>query len=202
MLPIPVEMPARVHPLIALTIFAVAGLFTLLAAAPGLPFAASASAHGCGRAADARPGSVKPGAARDAVLCLVNKQRNGAGLGDLDRDKRLQRAAQRHTDKMDGTGCFDHTCGGEGDLGTRLESVDYLSGGLTRWAYGENIAWGMESRGTPRAIVDAWMHSSGHRANILSNDFRDVGIGFVKGSPGSGRADAAIFTMDFGLRVG
>ena len=192
----------RIHPATAIAILALAGLLTLLSAAPGLPFADAAAARGCGQAADANPASVKPSEARDAVLCLVNKERDNAGLGNLDNDKRLQRAAQRHTDKMDGTGCFDHTCGGEGDLGARLESVDYLGGGLTRWSYGENIAWGMESRGTPRAIVDAWMHSSGHRANILSRDFRDVGIGFSKGSPGSGRADAGIYTVDFGLRVG
>ena len=145
----------------ALTVIAVAALLTLLAAAPGTPFAASAAAKGCGPAANANPSRVKPSEARDAVTCLVNKQRNKAGLGDLDRDKRLQRAAQRHTEKMDGSGCFDHTCGGEGDLGTRLESVDYIGGDLSHWSYGENIAWGMRGRGTARAIVDAWMHSSG-----------------------------------------
>lgn len=184
-------------------LIAAATLLALLAfAGASLAPAAQARGKGCGPAADSNPGALKAGAARDAILCLVNKVRNSAGLGDLDRDKRLQRAAQRHTDKMDGTGCFDHTCGGEGDLGTRLESVDYIEGGLTRWAYGENIAWGMERLGTPRKIVAAWMHSSGHRANILSRDFRDVGIGFAAGSPSSGRADAGIFTMDFGLRVG
>ena len=177
-------------------------MLTLLAAAPGTPFTASAAAKGCGPAADANPSKVKPSEARDAVTCLVNKQRNKAGLGDLDRDKRLQRAAQRHTEKMDGSGCFDHICGGEGDLSSRLESVDYIGGGLSHWSYGENIAWGMRGRGTARSIVDAWMHSSGHRANILSRDFRDLGIGFVKGSPNSAGAPGAIYTMDFGLRVG
>lgn len=174
----------------------------LLAAVPGTPFTATAEARGCGSAADDNPGSIKPSAARDAVLCLVNKERNQAGLGNLDNDKRLQRAAQRHSDKMDGTGCFDHTCGGEGELGSRLESVDYIEGGLTRWAYGENIAWGAQRLGTPRNIVDAWMHSAGHRANILNRDFHDAGIGYAKGSPSKGSAAAGIYTMDFGLRVG
>lgn len=195
-------MANRRYETTALTVVAVAALLTLLAAAPGTPFAASAAAKGCGPAANANPSRVKPSEARDAVTCLVNKQRNKAGLGDLDRDKRLQRAAQRHTEKMDGSGCFNHTCGGEGDLGARLESVDYIGGGLSHWSYGENIAWGMRGRGTARAIVDAWMHSSGHRANILSRDFHDLGIGFVKGSPNSAGAPGAIYTMDFGLRVG
>jgi len=174
----------------------------VLVAAPGTPFAASAKARGCGASAKAQPTSLRPGEARDAVLCLVNKQRDKAGLGNLHRDKRLQRAAQRHSDRMDGTGCFDHTCGGEGELGARLESVDYIEGGLSHFAYGENIAWGRHRLGTPQEIVDAWMHSSGHRANILSRQFRDVGVGFTKGSPSSGRANAGIYTMDFGLRVG
>jgi uncharacterized protein YkwD len=181
---------------------AFAAFVLLLAAIPGTPFAASALARGCGASAKAQPTSLRPGVARDAVLCLVNKQRNKHGLGKLDRDKRLQRAAQRHSDKMDGTGCFDHTCGGEGELGARLQSVDYIEGGLSRFAYGENIAWGRKRRGTPQQIVDAWMHSSGHRANILSRQFRDAGVGFSKGSPSSGGANAGIYTMDFGLRVG
>jgi uncharacterized protein YkwD len=46
------------------------------------------------------------------------------------------------------------------------------------------------------------MHSSGHRANILSRDFRDLGVGFAAGTPSSKRASAGIFTVDFGLRVG
>ena len=174
----------------------------LVAVAAGSPLAPRASAHGCGPATRQEADSLRPGDARDAVLCLVNKQRNKTGLGDLDRDKRLQRAAQRHTDKMDGSGCFDHTCGGEGDLTARLTSVGYLGGGLSRWAYGENIAWGAEDLGTPRAIVKAWMNSSGHRANILSNAFHDVGVGFVAGSPSSSSTNAGIYTLDFGLRIG
>ena len=99
-----------------------------------------AAASACGKWGDAQPDSIKPGEARKAVFCLINKQRDQAGLKNLDRDKRLQRAAQKHTDEMDGTGCFDHTCGGEGPLDNRLEDVGYLAGGLSQWAYGENIA--------------------------------------------------------------
>jgi uncharacterized protein YkwD len=171
-----------------------------LVASPGVTGAAAAS--GCGPNADASPQSISNGAARDAVICLLNKERSNAGLKPLDRNKQLQKAAQRHNERMVGTGCFDHECGGESDLGKRLESVGYLSGGLTRWAYGENIAWGSGSYGTARSIVAAWMDSPPHRANILSNDFRDIGIGFTAGTPTSGRADGATYTTDFGLRIG
>jgi uncharacterized protein YkwD len=177
--------------------FAVALL--ALAAIPATP---GAAASGCGKAAGSVPASLKPGQARDAMLCLVNRERDQAGLGDLERDKRLQRAAQRHNERMDGTGCFGHACGGEGQLQARLESVGYLSSGLSRWAYGENIAWGLQDLGTPRLIVSAWMHSPDHRANILNSSFREIGVGFSAGTPGRGREPGGIYTTDFGLRVG
>jgi uncharacterized protein YkwD len=174
----------------------------LLAFAIGTASTAVAKGNGCGPAADANPSSISNGAGRDAVICLLNKERANAGLKPLDNNKRLQKAAQRHNDRMVGTGCFDHECSGESDLGKRLESVGYLSGGLSRWAYGENIAWGGGDYGTARSIVNAWMNSPPHRTNILSNDFRDIGIGFSSGTPDSGHDDGAIYTTDFGLRIG
>jgi uncharacterized protein YkwD len=168
-------------------------------ASPVIP---TASARGCGSATDANPADLAPKDARDAIVCLLNHERQDAGLGSLDENDKLQRAAQRHNEKMDGTGCFDHACSGEGDLGRRLESVGYLGNGLSRWAYGENIAWGSADKGSPRAIVDAWMHSPGHRSNILSRTFRDIGVGFSAGTPSRGRGSGGIYTTDFGLRVG
>ena len=182
-----------------LLIAIVAATLMALAAGPG---AASAAAGGCGPNAEANPTTISNGAARDAVLCLINKERAKQGLNGFDNHKRLQKAAQRHNDRMVGTGCFDHECNGESDLGKRLESVGYLSGGLTRWAYGENLAWGSGDYATPRSIVAAWMNSPGHRMNILSEDFRDIGIGFTRGTPSDGRASGAVYTTDFGLRIG
>lgn len=182
-------------------LLALAFAVSLLALA-GSPVTPGAAASACGQWGDSNPDSLTTGQARDAILCMVNQQRHKAGLPDLDRDKKLQKAAQRHNEHMDGTGCFDHACGGEGDLAARLENVGYLIGGLRQWAYGENIAWGMRRQGTPRSIVDAWMHSSGHRANILSGDFREIGVGFSAGAPGGGGAPGGIYTTDFGLRVG
>jgi uncharacterized protein YkwD len=136
------------------------------------------------------------------VLCLVNRERNRAGLRPLDRNRDLQRAAQRHNDRMVGSGCFSHRCSGEADLGTRLKSTGYLGGGLRRWAYGENIAWGMDRRGSPAAVVGAWMGSPPHRANILSGSFRELGVGFGTGSPSRGRDPGGVYTIDFGVAVG
>jgi len=60
----------------------------------------------------------------------------------------------------------------------------------------------MESLGTPESIVDARMNSPGHRANILSAQFREIGVGFARGAPANASANAAIYTTDFGLRLG
>jgi len=103
---------------------------------------------------------------------------------------------------MRGTGCFAHECPGEGSLTERLEGFGYLTNGLTQWMYAENVAWGMRHRGTPRAIVEAWMNSSGHRANILNANFRDAGVGVVPGTPSSQNSPGGIYTLDFGLAVG
>ena len=127
---------------------------------------------------------------------------HGSAQFQASNPNKLEKAAQRHNDHMDGTGCFDHECSGEAGLDARLEGVGYLSGGLSQWAYGENIAWGMSHQGTPESIVDAWMHSSGHRANILNSSFREIGIGFSAGTPAGSREPGGIYTTDFGLRVG
>ena len=66
------------------------------------------------------------------------------------------------------------------------------------WTIGENIAWGSGALATPRAIVNGWMHSPGHRANILRASFRDIGIGIRLGAPGPGLSGGATYVTDFG----
>ena len=171
-------------------------------AAVTFPEASGAGGKACQRWGNASPDSLRPGEARKAVLCLINEKRRHAGLKSLDRSKKLQRAAQGHTDHMVDTGCFSHECSGEAGLDIRLDSVDYLRDGLSSWAYGENIAWGMNDQGAPRAIVAAWMDSPGHRANILSRGFREIGVGFSPGTPSSHKDPGGIYTTDFGLAVG
>jgi len=183
---------------LAVSVIAAALLAVLAMAVASPPPAAAASA--CKAWGKTTPDQLRNGQARKAVLCLINRRRDAAGLPDLRRNKQLQKAAQRHNDRMDGTGCFAHECPGEPALDVRLD--DYLTGGLSRWGIGENVAWGSGEHGTPEAIVQAWMNSPGHRANILSRDWREIGVGFSAGSPTSGRADAGIYTTDFGLRVG
>jgi uncharacterized protein YkwD len=182
---------------LALSLLAALGLLAALAVSAPSPAAATSPCKAWGKTS---PSKLRNGQARKAVLCFVNRERDAAGLRPLEQNKKLQKAAQRHNDRMDGTGCFSHQCPGEAALDVRLD--DYLSGSLSAWGIGENCAWGAGETGTPEAIVAAWMKSPGHRANILSRDWKEIGVGFSSGSPSSGRADAGIYTTDFGLRVG
>lgn len=116
-------------------------------------------------------------------------------MHQVKQDRRLNAAARRHTRDMTTHRCFDHVCAGEPGMTNRLH--DYLAG-ASAWGYGENIAWGEERIGTPKAIVRAWMHSPGHRENILNPDFRQIGVGVVWGSPVPLRTTSGTYTTDFG----
>jgi uncharacterized protein YkwD len=171
-----------------------AAIVVALLLAPGVT--AQASANPCKRWGDVRPSNITAKGARAATTCLINKERNQHGRGDLNRNSRLNEAARNHSSHMESKGCFSHQCSGERSLLSRLKAVRYITDGLSRWAYGENIAYGDDTRGTPRAMVNAWMNSSEHRANMLSGTFRDVGVGFAR----DGRR--GYYTADFGMRQG
>jgi len=184
-----------------LVLAALIGLFALFIAAG--PAAEQASANGpCNMWGDKQSNEIRKGQARKAVLCLLNRERKQRGLRELDRSKKLQAASQNHNDYMQNKNCFSHQCRGEASLTGRLQKVDWLGGGLSAWAYGENIAWGSRSYGTPESIVKHWMNSSGHRANILSSRFDEVGVGYTKGTISSRGANGSIMTTNFGWKVG
>jgi uncharacterized protein YkwD len=168
----------------------------LLAAGGGAP-AASAASKGCSLG-DKAPWRLSDGQARKAVICLINKKRAQHGRGSLDRNRQLQKAAQRHTNRMAQSGCFSHQCAGEGSLDARLRSSGYLGGKSGSWAYSENIGWGKNRRATPKRIVSAWMNSPPHRANILSGNFKQLGVGVASGTPQGGKG--GVYTVDFGRR--
>ncbi|OXY91317.1 sigma-70 family RNA polymerase sigma factor [Streptomyces diastatochromogenes] len=121
------------------------------------------------------------------VVALVNKERAAAGCGPLTEDPQLEKAAQGHSDDMAARNFFDHTNPDGADPGQRITAAGY------RWStYGENIAQGQQ---TPQAVMDSWMNSPGHRANILNCSFKDIGVGVHKGSGGPW------WTQDFGAKL-
>ncbi|MET9956862.1 sigma-70 family RNA polymerase sigma factor [Streptomyces sp. NPDC006339] len=103
------------------------------------------------------------------VIDLVNTERARAGCGPLTANSLLTRAAQGHSEDMAARNFFDHTNPDGDGPGERVTATGY------RWStYGENIAKGQR---TPAQVMDSWMNSPGHRANILNCDFREIGIG-------------------------
>ena len=122
---------------------AFAGWLALVAAALlllGGPLSESASASACARYGKEMPRELTKRQARMAVRCLLNRRRENHGLRPLSKSMRLKKAAQRHTNYMQDHGCFAHECPGEPSVLSRLKRVNYITGGLRRWAYGENIA--------------------------------------------------------------
>ena len=176
-----------------------AGLLSGVPGLPDLPIAVAGKKRGC-RGADMRPGrsSSSRKIARRAVLCLLNKTRRAHGLKRLRGNARLVKAAVRHSQSMVGRGYFSHDDpAGAGPL-DRVRRTGYLSGARA-FATGENIGYGQDPTSTPRSMMRAWMASTPHRANILTGRFREVGIGGVPGTPGSGAAGGT-YTTVFGVR--
>lgn len=162
-------------------------------------------------AASACPGDAQiPGTgtgtvaqAHAAILCLVNQQRAGHGLGGVQENPALDHASQRHTHDMVDHGYFAHVSPDAGDLVARLRSIGYITPSET-WSVGENIAYGDGTLSTPAAIVGGWMQSPEHRANILNGAFSEMGVGVASSIPiadGSGLLGAT-YTTDFGSRTG
>jgi uncharacterized protein YkwD len=152
--------------------------------------------------ADALPGQVSVTDARDAVLCLMNAERTARGLKRLRAQPDLAEAAGRFARQMVRDRFFDHTSPGGSTMVSRIKATSYLRDAV-RWTVGENLAWGTGTKATPRATVDAWMHSADHRANLLDRGFAEVGIGIAAGAPAELQADetGGTYVTDFGRRV-
>ena len=105
------------------------------------------------------------------VVRLVNVERTKAGLGELTYDWELSRVARIKSQDMKDNKYFSHTSPTYGSPFQMMKSF-----GISYRSAGENIARG---QATPQAVVNAWMNSSGHRANILNSSFTHIGVGYV-----------------------
>ncbi|MFJ4186520.1 CAP domain-containing protein [Kitasatospora sp. NPDC089509] len=120
-------------------------------------------------------GGAAPGYAQQ-VVDLVNVERAKAGCGPVSAEPRLASAAQSHSDDMADRNYFDHASPEGYHADHRIEATGY------RWStWGENIARGQKD---PAAVMDAWMNSPGHRANILNCAFKQLGVGVRTGTDG------------------
>jgi uncharacterized protein YkwD len=140
---------------------------------------------------------------RSATVCLVNRERVTHGLQPLSVNGKLNRAAQGHSEDMVAEDYFSHY-GPSGDSpASRMRAAGYIYSSNIGYEVGENIAWGTLGLSTPQSIVDAWMRSPGHRANILDPHYRETGMGVVAALPRSDGAGqpGAMYTQDFGVII-
>ena len=105
----------------------------------------------------------------EEVIRLVNIERRKAGKSALSEDPDLMEIAQQRAEEL--LEKYDH----ERPDGSRCFSLWY-DYGFEYGAKGENIAYG---QGTPEQVMNAWMHSEGHRKNILSGKYDSIGVGVV-----------------------
>jgi uncharacterized protein YkwD len=138
----------------------------------------------------------------EAVVGRINLIRRSHGLRLLRFNGRLAAAAGYHSKDMARKGYFEHDSANGTAFWRRIERF-YPSRGFRSWTVGENLLWATDSYGAAFAVRE-WMNSPPHRENILSRDWREVGIGAVAvgSAPGEyhGRA-VTIVTADFGSRT-
>lgn len=115
-------------------------------------------------------------AQENEVIRLVNVERAKKGLPALKANWQLSRVARYKSEDMANKGYFSHTSPTYGSPFKMMEDF-----GIKFTAAGENIAMGQQ---TARDVMNAWMNSPGHRNNILSPSFTEIGVGLAKGPNG------------------
>ena len=142
-------------------------------------------------------------AARAAVDCLINRERAQNGDLPLKVDSRLQSAAQSHVEELVADDYFAHVSPSGYTPVDRIRATGYIPGPEFGYLIGENLAWGTLTLSTPQAIVEAWMASPDHRANILEGRYVDTGIGIAPAVPASlsGGSQGATYGQEFGTII-
>lgn len=175
---------------------------SLAAAATALTLSASSPAYAADCAnADAAPGQASQQQMADATLCLLNEQRAENGLKPLAASQPLADAAGAYAAHLVQNRYFAHEDENGHNVAYRVLSAHpELS---DRWSLlGENLGWGTVNMATPRAMVNGWMNSPTHRANVLYPTYSEVGIGIADGGPDAGSTDALTYATAFGEVAG
>ena len=107
------------------------------------------------------------------VLALVNEQRANYGLSPLSYSNELEAVAYAHSRDMAQNNYFNHT-----NLSGQSPFDRIKAAGISYRSAAENIAAGQK---TPQEVVNAWMNSAGHRANILNSSVTKMGVGIYSG---------------------
>ena len=136
---------------------------------------------------------------RAALQCLHNQVRAQNGLGGLTDNGALDAAGLGHSADMVTRGYFDHFTPEGGTFVDRILAARY-AGADDAWTLGENLAWGTGANATPAGLMNAWMNSPEHRANILKPAYRELGLGLQLGTP-SGDSAGITVSAEFGSKL-
>jgi uncharacterized protein YkwD len=164
---------------------ATAGAILVLAAAAQ---PAQAKKPACANA-NLKPSSTNLAKVQRATRCLINVQRKRHHLKALKYNADLQKSSDWQGQDMLTYAYFAHDRDGGPEFGERILRFGYAKG-ANGYTLGENIAWASVAIATPRRIVNLWMHSPGHRKNILTRGYEDQAISTIY-SPGGVGGDYA-----------
>ena len=151
-----------------------------------------------------RDADAPVGVQERAMRCMTNYARMRAGRGASIGPPVARRSRRRSSPATSSAATASATRPAAATSPTGSNAARTTSGGC--WRAGENIAWGSGPYGTVRSIFRAWMHSAGHRANILSRRFDQFGVGLdvggLDGSPPGPRLDhsTSATTAELGAR--
>jgi uncharacterized protein YkwD len=140
---------------------------------------------------------------RAAVLCLINTERAEHGKEPLQSNTNLEQAAESHGKEMLALDYFAHIAPSGLTPVERIRETGYIPSAEVGYVLGENLAWGTLSLATPEAIVNAWIASPEHLANILEGRYRETGIDVEPQAPESlaEGVEGALYTQEFGVIV-
>jgi uncharacterized protein YkwD len=131
------------------------------------------------------------------MQCLTNYARAQQGLAPLRLNATLNAAGQAKLKSDITCAEFSHT-----PCGQPFDSVfATYTQGATSYQIGENIAWGTGNYGTPRQAMNGWLHSTGHRENILTALYAELGIGYLPAQDFQGYSGATLWSQEFGQRT-
>jgi uncharacterized protein YkwD len=175
-----------------LSAIAVVAAWTLAAGSP-------ATASSCPNT-DHQVNGLSQDAMEGSIACLVNEQRTAYGIGPVQLNDDLRRAALSHSSEMVSQGYFEHTSPAGVTFVNRIEDTGYTRG-VHSWVVGENLVWGNGPLSTPQTLVTAWMNSPPHRENLLRARFREIGIAAVVGTPiSSSDTTGVTVSSEYGYR--
>jgi uncharacterized protein YkwD len=153
-----------------------------------------------------RPSQVDKSSARQSalendLLREINEVRHEHGLKPFRSSPKLVAAAAQHTREMGVDGYFEHESFDSTAFWKRIQRW-YGSRGWRSWSVGENLLYSSPDL-TAGSCLEMWMESPGHRANLLSRTWREIGIAAIHFNSAAGEYEGrpvTIVTADFGVR--